>query len=206
VVGRNGEDLGKISRLVLAPGGRRIEDLVIKATGFWRHERIVPLSLVRQADRSRMELDLTDDELRDLEEFDPEAFRAPMRNDMAPPSTGGIGIPNSDFGFDEAIFRGGIEGKPAGYPGDEVQVSEDQQLAVIRDGLDVFDAEGEMVAALKELCLDVDTGRPTRVVVRRGFLFTEESEVPVGWIRTIAPSGITLNVPGDMFDAQMRAA
>ncbi len=40
-----------------------------------------------------------------------------------------------------------------------------------------------------------------RLVVRKGFIFKDDTEVPIEWVENITDDGIMLNVPKSKFDA-----
>jgi len=208
VVGRDGK-LGEVSRLVFDRRAERVESLVVKESRLFGRERVVPLSDVSSANGEDVAVDLDRDGLEGMIEYDPEAFRGPERNYVAPPAAEGLGMDRVDYAIDLAAVRGiegNIESKPAGYPGGEGRVSEDRQPVVVERGLDVLDVNGEKAGEVGDVSIDSTTGRPTRVRLRQGIIFKNEVDIPVAWLESIATSGITLNVSHERVEELDRAA
>jgi len=86
------------------------------------------------------------------------------------------------------------QGNPVlGFPGGE-QVEPDYPMRPdIASGSDGLSADGEKVGEVAEFEVAADTGRPQRLVVKQGWLFTSEREVPVDWITSLSDKGVMLS-------------
>ena len=74
-------------------------------------------------------------------------------------------------------------------------------IPVIGPGADVYSRDGEKVGEVETVEFDTETGRPTRVVVRKGWLFTEDLELPAGTIASADDGILTLNVDKERVEA-----
>lgn len=72
-----------------------------------------------------------------------------------------------------------------------------------RDGASVFTSTGEEVGHIGRVVIDPRTKEITHVVVRQGFLFTEDKLVPIGLIASADEKRVTLQrEAGDLDDLQ----
>jgi uncharacterized protein YrrD len=57
-----------------------------------------------------------------------------------------------------------------------------------------LDVEGNEVGHVHDMDFAADTGVPTRLILRRGLIFKNETEIPVSMIQDISDDGVILNV------------
>jgi uncharacterized protein YrrD len=62
---------------------------------------------------------------------------------------------------------------------------------------------GEKLGEVHRLVFDVETARPTMLVIRKGFLFTEDVEVPVGLISSVDDDVVYLDVRHDELERHL---
>jgi uncharacterized protein YrrD len=85
-------------------------------------------------------------------------------------------------------------------------VPDDQQLPLIRLGMDVLDVTGEKLGELGELVVRVEDGMPVRISLSEGFIFKQSHNLPIDWIKEFAVDGIVLNVGRQEVEAREQAA
>jgi sporulation protein YlmC with PRC-barrel domain len=73
-------------------------------------------------------------------------------------------------------------------------VRQDLENAVVGEGSNVVDRDGEKVGEVARLVFDPDDNRLTRFAVRMGFIFTEEKELPASVITSVDDGVIYLKV------------
>jgi sporulation protein YlmC with PRC-barrel domain len=66
----------------------------------------------------------------------------------------------------------------------------------IAAGMHVYDRDGDRVGDVEAVEIDQASGRITRIVVRRGFLFASETTIPTSMIASVTDR-IVLKVGGD---------
>src|SRR6185437_8484498 len=132
-------------------------------------------------------------------------YRAPDPNYVGPP-----GFNNAEFMLDEITSIGvasyGQVEPPLGYPGGQQVSPDDMQRPALQKGSNVLDADGEKVGEISELSLDPDGGAPRHIAVKRGFLFTEEMDLPLDWVQEIGDEGVLLNVTKTQIDLRLERA
>ena len=65
----------------------------------------------------------------------------------------------------------------------------------------VISTDGDKVGEIDRVVIDPKTDAVTHIVIRKGFLFTEDKVVPVDWISTAAGEPIVLDVSKDKIDS-----
>jgi sporulation protein YlmC with PRC-barrel domain len=83
---------------------------------------------------------------------------------------------------------------PPSVPPEVEQMWRQQDLenAVIDEGSDVYSSDGHKLGEVHSVIFDTDSGHPSRIVVRKGFLFTEDFELPASLIGSIDDGAIYL--------------
>ena len=72
--------------------------------------------------------------------------------------------------------------------------------AVIGQGSEVLAKGGEKVGEVHNLQIDPTSQKPTSLSLRRGFLFTEDVEIPSAWIESYDDGSVQLNVDKSMVE------
>jgi hypothetical protein len=78
---------------------------------------------------------------------------------------------------------------------------QDVENALISEGGDVKGRDGQKIGTLHHLTFDPETNQLARFVVRSGFIFTEDTELPASLIAGIDDGVIYLTVDAGWFDA-----
>jgi nucleotide-binding universal stress UspA family protein/uncharacterized protein YrrD len=193
VVGTTGK-LGEVHRVIADARTDTITDLVVKH-GFFGRERIVPLSHVTGVENGAIRVDLDQRSFEALDGYTDDRFRAPDPNWVGPP-----GFNREDFLMDVTVAEGPMQGlaggpvPPLGYPGGQQVSPDDMARPSVSPGTDVLDVDGNKVGEVDDMDFASGTGRPTRLILRRGFIFHSETEIPVSMIQDISDDGVMLNV------------
>jgi len=198
VIGTDGK-LGEVARVIVDARSGKVTDIVVKHGFVFGHERIVPIAHITGVDDGGVRVDLDERALGTMDGF--AGTRAAANPDyIGPPSHDRQGAFQGSYVLDETVATGsqgviGAQSKPMGYPGGEQTTPDFMQRPAFSRGTDVFAADGEKVGDVGELSFAHDTGMPTRLAVRRGFIFHHDTDVPVDWIREFGDDGVLLNVP-----------
>lgn len=199
VVDSTGKGVGTVSRLVLHHASRQVSGVVVHQGVLDRREIVVPVGKVAAfGDEVRLALRASD--LAGLDLFNPPELRAmPDHWDMP------MGFDQRDFflvggdGWTEAVLpfevtSPTVSGTRAyvsdpGAPGEAAEPD-------IAAGMHVYDRDGARVGDVEAVEIDQPSGRITRIVVRRGFLFGSETTIPASMIASVTDR-IALNTAGD---------
>jgi sporulation protein YlmC with PRC-barrel domain len=199
VVDSTGAGVGTVSRLVLHHASRQVSGVVVHQGVFDRREIVVPVGKVAAfGDEVRLSLRASD--LAGLDLFHSEPLQAmPDHWDMP------MGFDQRDFflvgggGWTEAVLP--FETTSPSVSGTRAYVRDEDAAAEpvepdIAAGMHVYDRDGRRVGDVEAVEMDEASGRITRIVVRRGFLFGSETTIPASLIASVSDR-ITLRTGGD---------
>src|SRR5207249_2820437 len=69
-----------------------------------------------------------------------------------------------------------------------------EENAILSAGDDVFSKDGEKVGEVHRVAFDSATGKPTSLVIRKGWLFPEDREITADAIASVSDGAVTLNL------------
>ena len=188
----DGQDVGKVTFLILDPEDGHVKTAVIQK-GFLLTEDIeVPIDAFEPGREGDVRLIYTADQVRDLPRFDQGDYTTPP-----PDAFSAWGYPAA-AGLLWPVYRlpGPVvqEVPPsADQPGHAV-AQQNWDNAVIQEGSDVVSQDGEKVGEVHSIGFDPMTGRPTSLTVRRGFIFTEDFELPGDTIAMVSDRMVYLTL------------
>ncbi len=191
------KDVGSIERLIVDPASGEVKAAVIRK-GLLRTEDIqIPLSALQERPEGDVRLSYTADQVKELPRFHEPDYTAPPAAYASP-----LGYPAAALLW-PVDYLSPAPTADAARPGlaesDEVlrQRGVNPDNVVIAQGSDVISRDGEKVGEIHSVAVDATTGRPTKIVVRKGFLFTEDVELPAAAIDHVSEGLVYLTVDKD---------
>ena len=200
----DGQDVGTIDRLILDPASRGVKAVVIRKGVVLPRDVEVPLSALEPGADGAACLRSTAEQVADLPQFDESRY-------TGVPPVGYVPL----FGYAEAGLYWPVSAINAGMPlppvsaGDPVALSEapgersaearrqDRDNAVLQDGSMVMSRDEQQVGTVQQLVFDTESGQVSHLRVRRGFLFAETFDLPVGLIARVDDDIIHLTAAAD---------
>lgn len=206
VVASDGETIGKVDRLVFDSETQDLRKFIVHKGMFWNEDRIVDLDLVSEIDSEGViHLKVPSNDEDTMPAFVEETHRvasdeeatsmgygafvgtAPYAPIMfAPGGASGSYRPGSGPFFD-APETGGVL---------ETQTNLPEDSFTIDKGTEVVGSDGDKVGEVEEVVMDAN-GKPTGFVVKSGFIFTNDVEIPMSLVDHMSGVHITLNVTAD---------
>ncbi|HEX2171414.1 MAG TPA: PRC-barrel domain-containing protein [Dehalococcoidia bacterium] len=181
--------VGRITWLILDPDTGQVKKAVIQK-GFLLVEDIeVPLDAFSQDVEGGVRLRYTADEVHNLSRFDQARYAEPTSTYASAwgwPDTAGLLTP---------VYP--LPGPIVADAADRGRTLEDQANAVIQEGSEVFSRDGEKVGEVHRVRFDPNTGRTLSFVVRSGFLFTHDAELPGDTIASVDDQAVYLSLTKD---------
>ncbi len=189
VVTSDGKDVGKIEKLVVDPESGAVRLVVLRKGLLLTRDVEVRVEELRADPDGRVRLSYTAEQVDRLPEFVESEYTAPTAGYESP-----LGHSADSLVWSSGYAPGGVP--TAGYTPPQpslvpdapdrataaeiadFQLNRDLTNAVIEDGDAVLSRDGEKVGEVHSVTVDLETRRPTRLVVRKGFLFTEDVELP----------------------------
>ena len=194
VVSHDGAELGKISRVIFDPQSGETKSVVIRTGGIFGREVAAPLEEIRVAAPTRVELEWDKHQFDDQPSFVDTEYAWPPETWVAPygwpagavmwPAPYGAGMP-----VGVPVMAGAVPGEVR----EDVR-REDDNAAVVGHGAEVVAMNGEKVGSVDNVMIDPVSHKPSRVMLKRGFLFTEDVELPGDWISSYDDQRVVLNV------------
>jgi uncharacterized protein YrrD len=195
VVSTDGADLGKIDKVIFDPQTGQTKCIVVRKGVILTRDVSIPTEHIRVAATTRVELDMSKDEVEALPDFIESEYSWPTENWVAPYGwpVGGVMWPTAYVGAEPIGFMPNI---PPRVPKEVVERErqEDMENAVVGHGAEVLAIGGEKVGSVHNVMVDPTTHKPSRVIVRRGVLFTEDVELPGDWVASLDDDRVMLNV------------
>jgi len=193
VMGTDGK-LGQVHRVIVDARTNHITDIVVKH-GLFGADKVIPLERVSKVEDNAVHLDLDKEGFEQANGFIADHYHTPEPSYLGPP-----GFRSEEFLLDAMVAGGAPLGlreaePPLGFPGGEQLSPDDFARPAVAAGTDVVDVNGEKVAQVHELAWNAPDGNPSRLVVRRGVLFHQDTEIPVDWIKGVDSEAVMLNVP-----------
>lgn len=191
-------DLGVIDRLIISPESGTVRAAVVRRGVLLPHDVEIPLEMMEPAGDNAVRVPRTSDQVDTLPEFQPAAYTAPPAGYMPP-----MAYPPTNLYWPV----GGYMVPPVVEPSppdaaatDEITAAlryQDQENAEVGEGSAVLSRDGKKIGDLHQLTFDRDRGEPHRLVVRSGFLFARDTEVPASLIAGVEDGAILLSVDAD---------
>jgi len=191
VVSADGVDLGKIHRIIFDPASAEVKSIVLKKGVFFARDVAVPIENVGAATAERVELRLSREQVDNVPDFVEGDYTWPHEGWISP-----YGWPMGSVMWPMAFSAD--QGYPSGYavPDSVIEQAKkvDIENAVVGRGSEVLASGGEKVGEVHNLVIDPASHKPSSVVVRSGFVFTEDVEIPGDLIDSYDDFKVTLNV------------
>ena len=189
VTDSEGKGVGTVRRLVLHRDSREVAGLVMHQGVVNSREIVVPVGKVA-AFGDEVRLRLRSAELAGLDLFRGEPLQAMPDHWQMP-----AGFDQREFflvgggGWTEAVLpfettSPSVAGTPA-YVRDRDTVG-DAVEPDIAAGMHVYSSDGHKVGDVEGVEIDDVSKRITRIIVRRGFLFEKETDIPASMIRSVS--------------------
>jgi uncharacterized protein YrrD len=196
----DGKHVGSIDKLILEPDSGDVRAIVVQKGLLFHDDIEIELDGIVGVDGDVVQVRYTEKQLGDLPRFfegsyttPPPAYRARYADQFGPTESALLWPAGGAASPDTALY--GTEA--TGDVGDEVRamhLEQDISNAVIEEGSEVRSRDDEKVGSVHRALFDPATGRPSALVVRKGFLFTEDVELPASLIASVDDGVVYLNV------------
>ncbi len=171
----NGEEVGHIDRVVIAPVTKRVTHVVVRKGLLFADDRVVPIGLVAEATEDHIKLREGAGDLHDLPTFEESHY---VR----------MSYPDLDL-------------SPAGPQyAQHVEQNIPEGTVALREGARVIAEDGKLVGRVEGILTAAETDQATYILVSQGFLQKERKLVPTFWAREIEENEIYLAAPADVVE------
>lgn len=197
VVDFEGEKLGSLKQIVVDPVTQEITSLIIDQGLLFKEDKVLPISLVLQAEEDQIRLVETDQDLAELPPYQEESYFPYQYQEKKRPPTlipgNYLAIrPDTDYGKPQehlAVFEQKTPGKNLPEPMDR-----------LKKGADVISLDGNKVGQVQEVMAVPETKHITHLIIDRGFLNRESVLIPIDWVDEISAEKLSLQVDQQVID------
>ena len=208
----DGKEIGSIDKLILDPDSGDVHAVVVRKGMLFGKDIEIPLDGIVGHKDGVTRLQYTEAQLDDLRTFHEGSYTTPPP-ERSTEYASGYGYPTASLLWPSS-WSGPVSGEPygrdaVGAVGDEVAAlhhEQDLSNAVIKEGSTVRSRDGEKVGEVHRLVFDAQSGRPTMLEIRKGLIFKEDLEVPVGLISSLDDDVVYLDVRSDEMERYQRQA
>jgi sporulation protein YlmC with PRC-barrel domain len=198
VLTSDGQDAGPIDKVVLDPDSGTVTSVLLREGFILRHDVQVTLDRLREDASGRLRLALPADRLDELPRFDESLFKTPPADIVLPTDYPQETILLPTGWIDATTTPNPAPAPIAGDPEAREEVlsrlyAQDLENAVVKAGSAIKSRDGEKIGELERLAFDQD-GRLAGLVVRRGFLFPKELELPGSLVESAGDGVLYLTV------------
>ena len=203
----DGQDVGVVDKLIFDPATDRVRAVAIRRGFILHHDVEVPVDDLRAGPGGELRLTCTADEVAALPAFDERSYTSPPVDYVAP-----VGVPSVGVAWPIGFGAGLSPAAPE--PGLDPQVREevasalytrDLENEVIGEGSAVRSRDGEKVGTVHRIAFEAETGLVRSLVVRRGFFFGEDVELPASAIASVGDGVVYLNLDAEALRRHQRA-
>jgi sporulation protein YlmC with PRC-barrel domain len=205
VISSDGKHVGHVDSLVVDYNTHDIQSIISRSGVMLTVDRIIPIEAVGQVDNDGdVHLTMPAVEVEQQQRFAEREFRTATPEELMPmPQTWMSGTGQTPIYFGTATDSLGyrddtpfFSNAPLSPPDVEVESNLPEESTRINSGTDVVGIDGKKIGTVDDVVYSAD-GRVTGFVVKAGFLFHHDIDVPGNWIEEISPDRVRLRVTAD---------
>lgn len=189
VIGSNEKKVGTVDYIVVLPPRMHITDLVVNTGGLERRTIVVPVEKVSTVKDDRVYLSINRDELETYPDFVEVEYRQPPSEWVPPPE---LYYPPTGLLWPTRYY---LESAT-------VRVNEPAGTESIGRGAEVESSDGHKVGSVDAVETDPASGDVTAVVVKHGFLFRDDTRIPIAQVAEIHDDRVVLTLTKDEVQRQ----
>lgn len=216
VIASDGEKIGTVDRLVLDSETNDLRKFVVHKGLIFPEDRIVDIEMVTGSDDDgNIRLSVPSDDDDALPPFVEETYRVASEDEArhlgygsymgtapyapiwyAPGGASGTYRPGEGPFFHGAETTSGVLETRDNLPDDSMSID---------SGTDVVGSDGDKVGEVEEVLVDAD-GHVSGFIVKSGFIFTHDVNIPISAVDHVAGSHIQLNMTGGEAERRFKAS
>jgi len=205
VISSDGKQVGKVDSIVMDYNTREMQSIICRSGMLLTVDRIIPLDAVAQLDEDgNVILSLTADDAEKQQRFVQREFRAATPDEMEPmPVTWATGTGQAPFYFYPATDALGyrddtpfFSNAPLAPPDVEVESNLPENATRLGTGTSVVSSDGHKLGTVEDVEYNPE-GDLTGFIVKAGFLFHHDVDVPASWIESVTSDEVKLRVTAD---------
>lgn len=220
VYAANGEKAGVLTRVVIDPRSREVTHLVIEKGLLFKSDKVVPITMVAEANPERVTLTSDAGEAHTLPDFAEEQYVQVGDKWVAPPVVGGAASPMAagaatapmllwyptvvagnpvtpgthvagEFGAGPAVPAGNVQ---------EVEVERNipEDTVPLKEGAKVVASDGQHVGNVERVFADPQSAEVTHLLISQGVFLKSRKAIPMAWVLDVGETEVRLAVGSEL--------
>ena len=180
VLDSDGQKVGTVDYVVVHPPEFHVTDIVVSTGAILGRDVVVPIDSVDRVENDKVCLSIKKDALGALKDYVEIHYQEPPQ-DWVPPT--GMFYPTESVVWPAGMY----------YPDQaSVEVNAPQDTVGIHSGMEVQSSDGHKVGTIHAVETDNATGDLTEIIVQRGFLFHQDTTIPIKAVAEIKDDVVKL--------------
>lgn len=221
VFASGGEEVGRISRVVLDPATNEVTHLVVQKGWLFAEDKVIPFELVGSANEDKVVLREDIDNFDELPPFEESHFIRTRDADRGPGErSASLEEARRNAEVEADISRGGSPaysyapayywypphgyvGYPVGYYGWPPMATVrniPEDTIPLREGTDVMSSDGKHIGDVERLFVNPESNKATHFVISQGVFFKDRKLVPAHWVKTVGEDKVHLSVTAEVLE------
>jgi uncharacterized protein YrrD len=199
----DGQEVGKIDRVVINPVDKEVTHVVIRTGFLIGTDKVVPVSLIGPATEERVTLRGDKAELEALPDFEerhyiPITLAEALRDEESEAVSPLYWYPPVGFTWWGTGWAPGYYGYalPPYVVKTERHIPEGE--VALKEGAKVLSVDGDHVGHVEAILTDAETDRATHILISKGLFLKETKLVPTTWISSVLEDEIHLLVSSSL--------
>jgi sporulation protein YlmC with PRC-barrel domain len=200
VYSSNGEDLGRLDRIVLDPASGSATHIVVRKGWFFTEDRVVPVDLVASAGGDEIRLKTEVSEPEEFPLFEESHYLRADSEDVEHTGREEYVMPSPLYWYPPASVSIGF---PAYYPMSytvETGRNIPEGSVALKEDAAVITSDGEKVGEVERL-VTAEGGQVTHLLVSSGLLKPTTKLIPSNWIASVSDEDIELGVSSSFIES-----
>lgn len=195
VFSSDGQDIGKIDRVVIDPRTRQVTDVILRTGSLITEDRVVPIEHVAKATEDLITLRETAADVDKLPPFEEEHY-IPSNDEITRDNASGDVYSLYTY---PPLKNSPIENVPVA-PYIEVERNIPSNMAALREGSRVVSNDDKHIGDVDRVFLDAGSKVATHLVISQGLLFKGRKLIPADWIQEITDREVKLAVDSRLLE------
>lgn len=204
IVSWENEKVGQLEHVVVDPATNEITHLVAKKGWLIPNDKVIPASLIMEADEDKIRLYAFEGDYDDLDDYiETHYIQADQSLEDDHPGEQEDIEPIPLLAYPPSGVLGMGYAPVVNYPNQqpvETTTNIPDDSVDLRKGAKVYGMDGEQVGTVEELVYEPTSDKVTHLVISEGLLFSDEKMIPVGWVTDLGRNEVELVVNADIVE------
>jgi uncharacterized protein YrrD len=187
------QKVGSVAYVVVDPHSFHITDIIVSTGSFLGRDVVVPVDQIDREDEDGVYLKIDKDGLKACPDYVDVNYETP-------PSTW-LPAPGLTYPAGTLLWPAGVE-----YPEEaSVTVNTPKGTVGLHAGMDVVSSDGHKVGSIDAMITDEQSGDVIGFVVKHGFLFPNDTTIPVSQVASVENDQVKLSLSRDDAERELKA-